>query len=169
MHMPGIIIYSSLLECTLKQSIAKYIHWRNCWLLATSKPVPIMLLILPISPSRISYNFYPLFLFYQHFLFLSYLNHKIMSICSLYLFIFQILCSSVFLVGSSTVYSTHITIHIHVSTFRIPFCCICNFSLTKSLPQIHWNFTILCKTCVLYRFVWLCWHYAQCLCHLLCS
>ena len=33
---------------------------------AMCKPVPIMLLILPIIPSRISYNFYPLFLFYSH-------------------------------------------------------------------------------------------------------
>ena len=31
-----------------------------------TKPVPIMLLILPIIPSRISHNFYTLFLFYSH-------------------------------------------------------------------------------------------------------
>ena len=30
------------------------------------KPEPIMLLILPIIPSRNSHNFYPLFLFYSH-------------------------------------------------------------------------------------------------------
>ena len=30
------------------------------------KPVPIMLFILPIIPSRISHNFYPLFFFYSH-------------------------------------------------------------------------------------------------------
>ena len=31
-----------------------------------TKPEPIMLLILPIIPSRNSHNFYPLFLFYSH-------------------------------------------------------------------------------------------------------
>ena len=30
------------------------------------KPEPIMLLVLPIIPSRNSQNFYPLFLFYSH-------------------------------------------------------------------------------------------------------
>ena len=30
------------------------------------KPEPIMLLDLPIIPSRISHNFYPFFLFYSH-------------------------------------------------------------------------------------------------------
>ena len=34
--------------------------------LAKGKPEPIMLLILPIIPSRNSHNFYPLFLFYSH-------------------------------------------------------------------------------------------------------
>ena len=32
----------------------------------TIKPEPIMLLVLPIIPSRISHNFNPLFLFYPH-------------------------------------------------------------------------------------------------------
>ena len=32
----------------------------------TAKPEPIMLLILPIIPSRNSHNFYPLFLFYSY-------------------------------------------------------------------------------------------------------
>ena len=31
-----------------------------------AKPEPIMLLLLPIIPSRTSQNFYPLFLFYSH-------------------------------------------------------------------------------------------------------
>ena len=31
-----------------------------------AKPEPIILLVLPIIPSRISHIFYPLFLFYSH-------------------------------------------------------------------------------------------------------
>ena len=34
--------------------------------LLTAKPEPIMLLVLPIIPSRNFHNFYPLFLFYSH-------------------------------------------------------------------------------------------------------
>ena len=37
----------------------------DCFLTA-NKPEPIMLLVLPIIPSSISHNFYPLFLFYFH-------------------------------------------------------------------------------------------------------
>ena len=39
---------------------------RAKWLHEGAKPVPIMLLILPIIPSRISRNVYLLFLFYSH-------------------------------------------------------------------------------------------------------
>ena len=75
------------------------------------------------------------------------LNHKIMSISSV---IFQILCNFLVIVPLQS--STHLAIiHIHKSPVWIPFYCICNFSLTKLLPQIHWNLTILWKAFVLYR------------------
>ena len=38
----------------------------DCENSSRSKPVPIMLLVLPIIPFRISHNFYQLFLFYSH-------------------------------------------------------------------------------------------------------
>ena len=43
--------------------LTRYMHRYQC--VAISKPEPIMLLVLPMIPSRISHNFYPLF-FYSH-------------------------------------------------------------------------------------------------------
>ena len=154
--------------------------------------VPIMLLKFPI----ILWSNAPKFAYYaqimlhmqsssyapqiKHFIYLILLKSlKFISIGSLYLFNSKY-CAilSFWLIGFCTVLHTYSNSHayVHILTLWIPFCCICNFSLTKSLPQIHWNLSILYKPCILYRFFdyagnlcLLCQHYAQCFCHLLCS
>ena len=53
-------------NCALWCKTCQHCATRRVRLLVPVKPEPIMLLILPIMPSRISHNFYPLFLFYSH-------------------------------------------------------------------------------------------------------
>ena len=70
--------------------------------------------------------------------------------------------------SSSTVLTIHL--HTHINTLNsvlLHFATLVNIYLTKSLPHITQNFTILGKTCILYNFFHyagnfylLCWHYA---------
>ena len=89
----------------------------------------------------------------------SYLNYIIMSINSLS--------------SSSTVLKIYLRTHINtLNSLLFHFATLVNTYLTKSLPHINPNLTILGKTCILYNFFHyagnfclLCWHYAQCFYH----
>ena len=139
--------------------------------------VPIMLLKLPImlwsnvnAPefSLLCSNYVPLcstnstFSFPYH----SYLNYLIMSINSLS--------------SSSTVLIIYLRTHINtLNSLLLHFATLVNTYLTKPLPHINLNLTILGKTCILHtfpimlaifayyagNFCLLCWHYAQCFYH----
>ena len=79
----------------------------------------------------------------QHFFLLSYLNYIIMSINSLY--------------SSSTVLTNYLPTHTNtLHSFLLHFATSVNTYLTKSLPHINPNLTILGKACILYSF----FHYA---------
>ena len=66
-----------------------------------------------------------------------------------------------------------IYLHTHISTLNsvlLHFATLVNVYLTKSLPHITQNFTILGKTILYFfhyagNFCLLCWHYAQCFYH----
>ena len=93
------------------------------------------------------------------FLLLSYLNYIIMSINSLS--------------SSSTVIKIYLRTHINtLNSLLLHFATLVNTYLTKSLPHINPNLTILGKICILYNFFHyagnsclLCWHYAHCFYH----
>ena len=66
----GIVIKTQLL-CILVLSVAtiywaKLIEWDNILVFPFGKLEPIILLVLPIIPSRVSQNFHSLFLIYSH-------------------------------------------------------------------------------------------------------
>ena len=118
--------------------------------------VPIMLLKLPImlwsnvnAPefSLLCSNYVPLcstnstFSFPYH----SYLNYLIMSINSLS--------------SSSTVLIIYLRTHINtLNSLLLHFATLVNTYLTKPLPHINLNLTILGKTCILHTFP-LCWQF----------
>ena len=59
--------------------------------------------------------------------------------------------------SSSTVLTIYL--HTHINTLNSHFATLVNIYLTKSLPHINPNLTILGKTCILYNFFPLCWQF----------
>ena len=75
--------------------------------------------------------------------------------------------------SSSIVLTIYLCTHINtLNSLLLHFATLVNTYLTKSLPRINPNLTILGKTCILYNFFHyagnfclLCWQYAQCFYH----
>ena len=62
--------------------------------------------------------------------------------------------------SSSTVLTIYLCTHINtLNSLLLHFATLFNAYLTKSLPHINPNLTILGKTCILYNFFPLCWQF----------